>query len=1284
MRVAPRRFRAILATVLTLAVAGGTVTAPESVAAPAARVQAAASDPAPSDLTSATDRQKVARLWEFGGPATKRDAAAALAGTDADITTFLTTQKDPDASIDRDVAVNKMMSAGGPSTKTAAQQALDAGNDDALQTFLDTDWQTAASNDLNVRVNQMMSAGGPQVRKAGQAALDANTTEALQTFVDSGWQAPYEIDQDVKVNQAMSAGGPEVQRAAQQALDANTVEALDAFLAVDLPVAQARDAETDSITQLVTTAQAASAQAASETVAAKQQADRAVAEAAAAQRAAQAAKDAAAAAQGNASAATDAASRAAYAANQAAATAREAIGASNAATRAANTAAGAASRAAAAASRAGVAATNAYNAAAAAVSDKSKAAAASLSAVAARAAADSASTAANAARSARTASEQAGLAGDAAKDAAAQSQTAADNATQAANAAAAAGADSRQAQAAAAAARAQAARAVAAAQASQAWAREASTDAGQAADAADAAATNAQAAAAAADDAAAHAGQAADAAQQATNHANAATAAANAAVAAANQATQIAQAARTADDNRIALAGQEADDAAQAALGTVTPQPTTQSTVDQASTWDAETNRLIAEATNPGTDHALAVTDARKVALTLAGSTGQWTKESALAALGGTEDEAITYVTTGLWDAAGQDDRATLNLLKDSATPNFQTAADAALAGTDTAVRDFLRNPDYPSREIDDSVQVNQIMSAARTAGRTVVVDAAQHALDAGNDQALRTFLQTGQYTALTIDDNVKVNQVLSAARTAGSREVAAMAQAALDGPPTLAHEFLTTGQYTAARRDQNTAAHNAAIDGLLAQASAAASSAVQNANEAQAAAATARNAADEAANWANQAQAAAAQAADWANQAQAAAQRAADSAQQAQQSANTATQAAATAVAAADRATRSATWAQHSANQAANYAQQAATSATNAYNAARAAGKDATDAALAARDAWQAVATKAENEKQEFIQQRQVQCEDMNRLVVSTAVLSSANCVLLFTGTPADKERILGHLQEICRQHNYEGSHGLALCLDPNNLLSPNFRPVVDTSPPKWLDTVVLSALGGAVALLCPECALGDVILGGAADLGEILGLDSLATLANAAATGADLADIIGTRIIAEEAQAAHLAEQAAAEEALLAAIAEQLIDYLQACVPNSLARVPTADMAAAANSGCYNYPPSGNVQLDLKAVTNIHDSHFPGGSKVDSSKGLFFSTVTNGDLAKILDTGLQDSNLWALNASNYYEKTFPYSGVGTKSAQAGGGPSTAITLVVDKFPGPYGLVDIVTMYPS
>jgi hypothetical protein len=54
-------------------------------------------------------------------------------------------------------------------------------------------------------------------------------------------------------------------------------------------------------------------------------------------------------------------------------------------------------------------------------------------------------------------------------------------------------------------------------------------------------------------------------------------------------------------------------------------------------------------------------------------------------------------------------------------------------------------------------------------------------------------------------------------------------------------------------------------------------------------------------------------------------------------------------------------------------------------------------------------------------------------------------------------------------------------------------------------------------------------------------------------------------------------------------------------------------------------------------------------------------------------------------LNERNYYERTFPYSGAGFKSASVGADiPATSVTLVVAKAPDDQGLIDIITMYPA
>ncbi|MFD9812862.1 hypothetical protein [Streptomyces sp. NPDC059080] len=98
---------------------------------------------------------------------------------------------------------------------------------------------------------------------------------------------------------------------------------------------------------------------------------------------------------------------------------------------------------------------------------------------------------------------------------------------------------------------------------------------------------------------------------------------------------------------------------------------------------------------------------------------------------------------------------------------------------------------------------------------------------------------------------------------------------------------------------------------------------------------------------------------------------------------------------------------------------------------------------------------------------------------------------------------------------------------------------------------------------------------------------------------------------------------------------------------------------------------------ELDYRALKDLHDYHFPGGSEVDSSKGLFRPDLTDGELEAVFNAGLRDAGTFKPNASFYYEKTFPYSGIGTSSATNGGGPSSQVTLVIGK----HG--DVITMYP-
>lgn len=870
-----------------------------------------------------------------------------------------------DRKVDDRISANRILASGGPTVKTAAQQALDATDDTAIAAFLASGWQLPSSQDRRIRVDQMLAVGGPELQKAAQVALDADNDDAVDDFLDTGWKAPYTLDQRIRVDQALATGGPETRAAAQHALDADTTEAYAQFLNHDREIAEARDLETSTIAQLAGAAKDAGEEAARETQASKDASARAVTEAQLAKQAAEAAATASANAHNDANAATTAAVAAATAADKAASAAREAVGAANAASVAARAAAGAATRAATAATKAGQAASQAYKSASAAATDAQNA-------DTARQAAETARDAARGARDAAAAARSAGDAVTAAKDAISAAGSAGNNAAAAARAAEAASKNSAVAKAqatkarqAAASAAANAARATRAAQAATAFANTAAIAAYAAQAAAERAATDADAAAAAALDAANHSHNATDAANLATTHANAATQAAQAAITAANQAKTVYDAARTADAARLA-AETERDDELALRLGAAADQ------VAIADRWNktqndlrtAETNRLITEATASDTDPALALADARKVALALAGSGGPWTQAAARNALASPDVVAMDFIRSGLALAAGQDDRVTLANLARTGTDGFKTAVDAALAGSDADVQAFLRNQDYPNRELDDRIAVDRILADAQQAGNFATQAAAQRALDADTDQALRQFLDADKTTSAVLDDRIKANQIL-AADTSGP-QLKAAAQIALDGTPAMVRDFLVSGQYTAAQQDQDSAAHDAQVSGYLAQAMQSAQAAAQNADLAQQVAATARGAAAEAAGYAQQAENDRQQASTYAQQAHQSAIAAQDAATRAAHSAATANTAAAGARTSSRNAAMSAAWATSSSNFAARMAADAYGSARTAFEKALAAGGSAEKAKTAANDAVSAALATVKRQQQE------------------------------------------------------------------------------------------------------------------------------------------------------------------------------------------------------------------------------------------------------------------------------------------------------------------------------
>ncbi|MEU7407420.1 ALF repeat-containing protein, partial [Streptomyces sp. NPDC044948] len=556
-----------------------------------------------------------------------------------------------------------------------------------------------------------------------------------------------------------------------------------------------------------------------------------------------------------------------------------------------------------------------------------------------------ATAAGNAAASAISAGSNADAAADAAMKA---SSYAGDSSAAAAEARAAAAATKRHAQ--------EANRAAAEA---ERLARKAATAAADARDAARSAATHARNAAAAADDAADHAGDAAKAATESTKHANAASEAANTASATVVKAQEIYQLAREVEAEELlgrTNAGIERakDQAAADAARTAGLAELDQAARDR----DTERDRLVALAAEPGADRAATAAQGRTLAVLTMKNGTAWGRAAAEAALAGDDDVVLDYLKNGWQTAREQDERTYVaRLAEESATPEIRAAAETALAGDAAAVTAFVQEGQYQAASQSMRIAIAQIVSAAGP----VVTEKGRAALGSGDPKKFSEFLVATQYTAQTQDERVRAAQLVSV----GGPEVKSAARVALAGSPATLHAFIATGQYTAARKDQLTATHVAQVQKLIADASKIAATAQKDAALAQKVAAEARKAADDANGWAQKAD-------EYADQAQGYADEAARHAKDAEASAASAAQSAATARAAAKDADRAAKDAALSATDATLSSEMAQVSASSAWVAAEqarasatAAGKDAEAANKAATEAL-VIATKKYREEEE------------------------------------------------------------------------------------------------------------------------------------------------------------------------------------------------------------------------------------------------------------------------------------------------------------------------------
>ncbi|MGW1479670.1 polymorphic toxin-type HINT domain-containing protein, partial [Streptomyces rubiginosohelvolus] len=371
---------------------------------------------------------------------------------------------------------------------------------------------------------------------------------------------------------------------------------------------------------------------------------------------------------------------------------------------------------------------------------------------------------------------------------------------------------------------------------------------------------------------------------------------------------------------------------------------------------ETERNRLLALAQTPGADLADVAAQTRELAVLVMTNGTAWGRAAAEAALAGPDDVVIDYLRHGWNTAQEQDDRSYVErLAEESETKEVRDAAEAALKGDAAAITAFVKDGQYQAGAQGMRVAIAQAVADAGP----ILKEAGQKALATDDPKKYSEFLLTAQPVARTQDERVRAAQLVDS----GTPEVKSAARIALEGSPQTLHAYISSGQFKAQRKDHLNATHVAQVQKLISDAAKVAATAQQNAATAQKVAATARKAAAEAAQWAKKADESATRAQGYADQAAQHAKDAEASAASAAASAKTARSAADNADLAASDAARSATDATLSSESAQAEASSAWYAADRARASAIAAGKDAEAALKAATEAFTIAVTKHKEE---------------------------------------------------------------------------------------------------------------------------------------------------------------------------------------------------------------------------------------------------------------------------------------------------------------------------------
>ncbi|WP_405754782.1 polymorphic toxin-type HINT domain-containing protein [Streptomyces sp. NBC_00073] len=185
-------------------------------------------------------RRMALKTAQIRGEWSKVAAEVALAGSDADITTYIQTgwaradQQDRRAQTAR--LAEEHPSA---SVRAAAEQAL-KGDVTVVNTFLNSGQYAVGKEDLRVYIAQVIENAGPVTTDAGRAALNSGDVAKYTAFATTGQYTARTQDERVRAAQLADSGGPELQSAARIALSGSKAD-LHGFIQSGQYAAQQQD-----------------------------------------------------------------------------------------------------------------------------------------------------------------------------------------------------------------------------------------------------------------------------------------------------------------------------------------------------------------------------------------------------------------------------------------------------------------------------------------------------------------------------------------------------------------------------------------------------------------------------------------------------------------------------------------------------------------------------------------------------------------------------------------------------------------------------------------------------------------------------------------------------------------------------------------------------------------------------------------------------------------------------------------------------------------------------------